>query len=73
MACHLTNVISSTDGQLSFSNDLFNTGIILASNVGISVLRAGLTAQIKAIKKVTDRLKLNLVKFEELEKISVLS
>eukprot|EP00980_Cylindrotheca_fusiformis_P031183 scaffold25935_cov2061-Cylindrotheca_fusiformis.AAC.9 len=49
-----TNVISITDGQIFLSNDLFNSGIRPAINVGISVSRVGSAAQTKAMKKVAD-------------------
>merc|ERR1712079_2392 len=62
-----TNVISITDGQIFLSNDLFNSGIRPAINVGISVSRAGSAAQTKAMKKVAGKLKLELAQFAELE------
>merc|ERR1712115_589892 len=62
-----TNVISITDGQIFLSNDLFNSGIRPAINVGISVSRVGSAAQIKAMKQVAGRLKLELAQFAELE------
>merc|ERR1711937_918790 len=49
-----TNVISITDGQIFLSNDLFNSGIRPAINVGISVSRVGSAAQTKAMKKVAE-------------------
>merc|ERR1712127_262525 len=55
-----TNVISITDGQIFLSNDLFNSGIRPAINVGISVSRVGSAAQTKAMKKVAGKLKLEL-------------
>merc|ERR1711937_15967 len=62
-----TNVISITDGQIFLSSDLFNSGIRPAINVGISVSRVGSAAQIKAMKQVAGRLKLELAQFAELE------
>ncbi|KAI3677297.1 hypothetical protein L1987_86921 [Smallanthus sonchifolius] len=62
-----TNVISITDGQIFLSADLFNAGIQPAINVGISVSRVGLAAQIKAMKQVAGKLKLELAQFTELE------
>ncbi|XP_058766461.1 ATP synthase subunit alpha, chloroplastic-like [Vicia villosa] len=62
-----TNVISITDGQIFLSADLFNAGIRPAINVGISVSRVGSAAQIKAMKQVTGKLKLELAQFAELE------
>jgi len=66
-----TNVISITDGQIFLSGDLFNAGIRLAINVGISVSRVGSAAQIKAMKQVAGKLKLELAQFAELEAFSV--
>nr|YP_010330424.1 ATP synthase CF1 alpha subunit [Rhodella violacea]UNJ18140.1 ATP synthase CF1 alpha subunit [Rhodella violacea] len=65
-----TNVISITDGQIFLSGDLFNAGIRPAINVGISVSRVGSAAQIKAIKQVAGKLKLELAQFAELEAFS---
>ena len=62
-----TNVISITDGQIFLSGDLFNAGIRPAINVGISVSRVGSAAQIKAMKQVAGKLKLELAQFAELE------
>ncbi|CAN1203817.1 ATP synthase subunit alpha, chloroplastic [Linum perenne] len=62
-----TNVISITDGQIFLSADLFNAGIRPAINVGISVSRVGSAAQIKAMKQVAGKLKLELAQFVELE------
>nr|UWK23909.1 ATP synthase CF1 alpha subunit [Lemmaphyllum carnosum var. drymoglossoides] len=62
-----TNVISITDGQIFLSADLFNAGIRPATNVGISVSRVGSAAQIKAMKQVAGKLKLELAQFAELE------
>lgn len=65
-----TNVISITDGQIFLSSDLFNSGIRPAINVGISVSRVGSAAQIKAMKQVAGKLKLELAQFAELEAFS---
>jgi F-type H+-transporting ATPase subunit alpha len=62
-----TNVISITDGQIFLSADIFNAGIRPAINVGISVSRVGSAAQIKAMKQVAGKLKLELAQFAELE------
>jgi F-type H+-transporting ATPase subunit alpha len=65
-----TNVISITDGQVFLSADIFNAGIRPAINVGISVSRVGSAAQIKAMKQVAGKLKLELAQFAELEAFS---
>ena len=65
-----TNVISITDGQIFLSKDLFNSGIKPAIDVGISVSRVGSSAQIKAMKQVAGKLKLELAQFAELEAFS---
>jgi len=65
-----TNVISITDGQIFLSNDLFNSGIRPAINVGISVSRVGSAAQTVAMKKIAGKLKLELAQFAELEAFS---
>ena len=65
-----TNVISITDGQVFLSADIFNSGIRPAINVGISVSRVGSAAQIKAMKQVAGKLKLELAQFAELEAFS---
>jgi F-type H+-transporting ATPase subunit alpha len=62
-----TNVISITDGQIYLEPGLFNSGIRPAINVGISVSRVGGNAQIKAMKKVAGRLRLELAQYRELE------
>jgi F-type H+-transporting ATPase subunit alpha len=62
-----TNVISITDGQIFLETDLFYKGIRPAVNVGFSVSRVGSSAQIKAMKKVSGTLKLDLAQFRELE------
>jgi F-type H+-transporting ATPase subunit alpha len=62
-----TNVISITDGQIFLSSDLFNSGLRPAVNAGISVSRVGSAAQIKAMKQVAGKVKLELAQFAELE------
>jgi F-type H+/Na+-transporting ATPase subunit alpha len=62
-----TNVISITDGQIFLEADLFFSGVRPAINVGISVSRVGGSAQIKAMKKVAGRLRLDLAQYRELE------
>ena len=62
-----TNVISITDGQIFLETDLFNSGVRPAINVGISVSRVGGSAQVKAMKAVAGRLRLDLAQFRELE------
>ena len=62
-----TNVISITDGQIYLEPNLFNNGIRPAINVGISVSRVGGNAQIKAMKKISGTLRLDLAQFRELE------
>jgi F-type H+/Na+-transporting ATPase subunit alpha len=65
-----TNVISITDGQIFLQSDLFNSGVRPAINVGISVSRVGGNAQIKAMKSVAGRLRLDLAQYRELEAFS---
>ncbi len=65
-----TNVISITDGQIYLETDLFYRGIRPALNVGLSVSRVGGAAQIKAMKKVSGKLRLDLAQFRELEAFS---
>src|SRR5207342_249361 len=65
-----TNVISITDGQIFLQSDLFNAGVRPAINVGISVSRVGGSAQVKAIRKVAGRLRLDLAQYRELEAFS---
>ena len=65
-----TNVISITDGQIFLQSDLFNSGVRPAINVGISVSRVGGNAQIKAMKSVSGRLRLDLAQYRELEAFS---
>ncbi|HWU24424.1 MAG TPA: F0F1 ATP synthase subunit alpha [Candidatus Paceibacterota bacterium] len=62
-----TNVISITDGQIYLQSDLFNKGMRPAIDVGISVSRVGSSAQTKAMKKVSGKIKLTLAQFRELE------
>jgi F-type H+-transporting ATPase subunit alpha len=62
-----TNVISITDGQIYLEPGLFNSGVRPGINVGISVSRVGGNAQIKAMKKVAGRLRLELAQYRELE------
>jgi F-type H+-transporting ATPase subunit alpha len=65
-----TNVISITDGQIFLEADLFYAGTRPAINVGISVSRVGGAAQIKAMKQVAGRLRLDLAQYRELEAFS---
>jgi len=62
-----TNVISITDGQIFLETDLFNAGTRPAVNAGISVSRVGGSAQIKAMRSVAGRLRLDLAQYRELE------
>jgi len=62
-----TNVISITDGQIYLESDLFFAGVRPAMNVGISVSRVGGNAQIKAMKQVAGRLKLDLAQYREVQ------
>ena len=62
-----TNVISITDGQIYLQADLFNANVRPAIDVGISVSRVGGAAQIKAMKSVAGRLKLDLAQFRAME------
>jgi F-type H+-transporting ATPase subunit alpha len=62
-----TNVISITDGQLFLESELFYSGVRPAINVGISVSRVGGNAQVRAMRQVAGRLKLELAQFRELE------
>src|SRR5688500_16224806 len=61
-----TNVISITDGQIYLETDLFYQGIRPAVSVGLSVSRVGSAAQLKAMKQVAGRIKLDLAQFREL-------
>ena len=65
-----TNVISITDGQIYLEADMFNSGFKPAVNVGLSVSRVGGDAQIKAMKKVAGRLRLDLAQYRELAAFS---
>ncbi len=62
-----TNVISITDGQIYLQADLFNANVRPAIDVGISVSRVGGAAQIKAMKDVSGRLKVDLAQYREME------
>jgi F-type H+-transporting ATPase subunit alpha len=62
-----TNVISITDGQIFLEPDLFYSGVRPAVNVGISVSRVGGSAQIRAMRSVAGRLRLDLAQYRELE------
>ncbi|MFQ5863713.1 MAG: F0F1 ATP synthase subunit alpha [bacterium] len=62
-----TNVISITDGQIYLESDLFYAGVRPAINVGLSVSRVGGNAQIKAMKQVAGRLRLDLAQYRDLE------
>ena len=62
-----TNVISITDGQIYLQSDLFNSNVRPAIDVGVSVSRVGGAAQIKAMKSVAGRLKLDLAQFRAME------
>ena len=61
-----TNVISITDGQIFLETELFNAGMRPAINVGLSVSRVGGSAQIKAMRKVAGKLRLDLAQYREL-------
>lgn len=61
-----TNVISITDGQIYLESDLFNSGFRPAINAGLSVSRVGGSAQIKAMKQVAAKVKLELAQYREL-------
>ncbi len=65
-----TNVISITDGQIFLESELFYSGIRPAINAGISVSRVGGSAQIKAMKQVAGRLRLDLAQYRELAAFS---
>ncbi|MCB1551980.1 MAG: F0F1 ATP synthase subunit alpha, partial [Alphaproteobacteria bacterium] len=62
-----TNVISITDGQIFLETELFYKGIRPAINVGLSVSRVGSAAQIKAMKQVAGKIKLELAQYREME------
>ncbi len=61
-----TNVISITDGQIYLENDLFNAGVRPAVNVGLSVSRVGGKTQIKAMRQVASKLRIDLAQYLEL-------
>ena len=61
-----TNVISITDGQIFLETDLFNSGFRPAINAGVSVSRVGGAAQVKAMKQVASKVKLELAQYNEL-------
>ena len=61
-----TNVISITDGQIYLEPELFNAGVRPAINVGISVSRVGGSAQVKAIRQVAGKLRLDLMQYRDL-------
>jgi len=65
-----TNVISITDGQIYLETDLFYQGVRPAISVGLSVSRVGSAAQIKAMKQVAGKVKLDLAQFRELAAFS---
>jgi len=65
-----TNVISITDGQIYLESDLFNSGFKPAINSGLSVSRVGGDAQVKSMKKVAGRLRLDLAQYRELAAFS---
>ncbi|GAB0116961.1 F0F1 ATP synthase subunit alpha [Acidisoma sp. 7E03] len=65
-----TNVISITDGQIFLETDLFFKGVRPAVNVGISVSRVGSAAQIKAMKQVAGKIKLDLAQYREMQAFS---
>ncbi|NMC51780.1 F0F1 ATP synthase subunit alpha [Candidatus Kuenenbacteria bacterium] len=62
-----TNVISITDGQIYLESDLFYQGVRPALNIGLSVSRVGAAAQIKSMKQVAGKLRIDLAQFRELE------
>src|SRR5690606_25853563 len=68
-----TNVISITDGQIYLQADLFNSNVRPAIDVGVSVSRVGGAAQIKAMKSVSGRLKVDLAQFREMEAFATLA
>jgi F-type H+-transporting ATPase subunit alpha len=65
-----TNVISITDGQIMLETEMFYSGIRPAINVGLSVSRVGGSAQIKAMKQVSGRMRLDLAQYRELAAFS---
>ena len=65
-----TNVISITDGQIFLENELFYKGIRPAINVGLSVSRVGSAAQVKSMKQVAGKIKLDLAQYREMAAFS---
>lgn len=65
-----TNVISITDGQIFLESELFNSGVRPAINAGLSVSRVGGSAQIKAMKKISGPIRIELAQYRELESFS---
>ena len=65
-----TNVISITDGQIYLDRDLFNSGFRPAINIGLSVSRVGGKAQVRAMKQITGKLRLELAQYRELSAFS---
>ena len=68
-----TNVISITDGQIYLVNNLFNAGIRPAVDVGISVSRVGGAAQVRAMRQVAGRLRLDMAAYRELAAFALMS
>ena len=65
-----TNVISITDGQIYLERDVFNSGFRPAVNAGLSVSRVGGSAQIKAMKKISGPIRIELAQYRELAAFS---
>jgi len=68
-----TNIISITDGQIFLETNLFNQGIRPAVSIGLSVSRVGSAAQIKALKQISSKIKLEIAQYRELEAFSQFS
>jgi F-type H+-transporting ATPase subunit alpha len=68
-----TNVISITDGQIYLVNNLFNAGIRPAVDVGISVSRVGGSAQVRAMRQVASKLRLDMANYRELAAFALMS
>ena len=68
-----TNVISITDGQIYLVNNLFNAGIRPAVDVGISVSRVGGSAQVKGMRQVAGKLRLDMAAYRELAAFALMS
>ena len=68
-----TNVISITDGQIFLEADLFNSGVRPAVNAGISVSRVGGSAQVKAMRRISGTLRIDLAQYKEKEAFSMFS